>query len=111
MLWWGLPLSPGVVCPSSLAPSLHAPCAHSACVVWSWSAHAVGLDFILPCLNPVVVGIPSAPVTLFPPCQPSAHSTQQTSPVHLGMPGAGRKQMGVKWDLEGISKGARRRNC
>lgn len=84
MLCWGLPLSPSVVCPFSLAPSLHAPRAHSACVVWSRSAHAVGLDFILPCLIPVVVGIPSAPVTLLPPCQPSAHSTQQTSPGAFG---------------------------
>lgn len=31
--------------------------------------------------------------------------------VHLGVPGAGRKKIGVKQDLEGISKGARRRNC
>lgn len=111
MLWWGLPLSPGVVCPSSLAPSLHAPRAHSACVVWSWSVPAVGLDFILPRLIPVVlaflqpVSSHSLPASLLPT------ALSKLLPVHLEVPGAGRKQMGVNRDLEGISKGARRRNC
>lgn len=83
-----------------LAPSLHAPRARSACVVWSQSAHAMGLASILLCLVSSMSGVPSAHVVLLPSCQLFARAAQQTPLllVHLGVPGIGR---GI-WVLNGI---------